>query len=1004
MESDSIFKRLIFALPTTSLEELPSGSGQGGRLDGQANQSLFLDYHRAWTSLWSPRILGTLGFLPESRRCDRAGLDVEHALVVVPKFSEELLDQPLQEQLEISGNKVLFSDSRASDLITEEISRMLGIESVQEGFAPNALSELCNDLEKDFLAFGYAVMQIQQMARKLRYSFNLDWMIVSDQIIQGACNFNQGNYDEANRWLTAAFDSLSQERDRYCSQQGYLLHLVLSAPSTLGNRFASQLQCPSPLSLLATTETIQKLRVSSPESFDKLADRFHQKTLCLVGGFHREVKHTYLSEKALIRSFQRANTQWAELELPPTKILAPFFPSIPAHLPSIAKLYGFQGALLEKYLDGMIPEKEHAKLKWQSSAESPSIDVVLGHMVDAMDPQSLLGLGAAMAKQLDYHQVPTLVLAHWPDRTCEIFQDLLRVNRRTPAIGKWILADEYFHSTSQPYWSDQFGSQHFPFAIPKQPEKIHEMQRSLIHLHRNIYGLERLADMLKCWICARKTHGVADIQGPESPVLADIDNLLEQLDLQAAHSESNLQNDASWAEDLAPKILSLRVQAEQIIRGFLGPHLDWIVLNDASHPRRLGIVLGNSEFAVQQQQSDRVVSLSPLRAQAFQSHAMIDLPPMGFARIKAGPPGQATTVRSGGLLKSLLGQSSKVSQKDGSLANEFIELQIDPKKGHLRSFYIRDQRGNRLSGMVSLAGKPAGEHHRLSDTDWIPLSETRVEMHDPSDSFGSVVTRGVFDFKHDPQGNLPWIEQSLSLQKGCKWVEVQLTGGGFDRAKCTPVWRMIWPSEAATLELWSHGNKCKWLGPLQANIELIEIDDAQYKIYFATGGLSYHIKQGGNQLQSLLPVAADGSIDAKFFIGINWQRPWETAIDLFESPWVLPPEVQPSGSSALASSKLPSSGWLAQCNHANIRFSLLPCENLLYKDAERTVQPDWLIYLCEGAGKSSTAKISLPKSLRSAWKADLSGQLLDKIQVQGPELFVPYAAWEKSVIAVVFET
>ncbi|MFM7930002.1 MAG: hypothetical protein ACKO9Q_20025, partial [Pirellula sp.] len=344
-----------------------------------------------------------------------------------------------------------------------------------------------------------------------------------------------------------------------------------------------------------------------------------------------------------MRSFQRANAHWAELGLPPTKILAPFFPSVPAHLPSIAKLYGFQGALLEKYLDGMIPEKEHAKLKWQSSSESPSIDVVLGHLVDAIDPESLLGLGAAMAKQLDYHQVPTLVLAHWPDRTCEIFQDLLRINRRTPAIGNWILADEYFHSTSQPYWSDQFGSQHFPFAVPKQPEKIHELQRSLILLQRNLHGLERLADMLKCWICAKKTHGDADVQGPENSVLAEIDKLLEQLDSQAAHGESKLQNDTSWAKDLAPRILDLRVQAERILRGFLGSSQDWLVLNDASHPRRLGLVLGNSEFSVDPQQSDRIVSLSPLRTQISQSHAIIDLPPMGFARIKAGIPRQATS-------------------------------------------------------------------------------------------------------------------------------------------------------------------------------------------------------------------------------------------------------------------------------------------------------------------------------------------------------------------------
>ncbi|MFM8398531.1 MAG: hypothetical protein ACKOAH_11945, partial [Pirellula sp.] len=120
--------------------------------------------------------------------------------MIVPKFSEELLDQPLQEQLEISGNKVLFSDSRARDLIIEEISRLVGVESVQGGSAPNTPSEIRKDLENDFLAFGYAVLQIQQMARKLRYSFNLDWMIVSDQIIQGACNFNQGKYDEADRW------------------------------------------------------------------------------------------------------------------------------------------------------------------------------------------------------------------------------------------------------------------------------------------------------------------------------------------------------------------------------------------------------------------------------------------------------------------------------------------------------------------------------------------------------------------------------------------------------------------------------------------------------------------------------------------------------------------------------------------------------------------------------------------------------------------------------------
>jgi len=95
---------------------------------------------------------------------------------------------------------------------------------------------MTDGIEEDFFAFGYAVMQVQQMARKLRYSFNLDWMIVSDQLLQASEQFHQGNFEETQRWLDAAYDSLSQERDRYCSQQGYLLHLVLTARSTLGER------------------------------------------------------------------------------------------------------------------------------------------------------------------------------------------------------------------------------------------------------------------------------------------------------------------------------------------------------------------------------------------------------------------------------------------------------------------------------------------------------------------------------------------------------------------------------------------------------------------------------------------------------------------------------------------------------------------------------------------------------------------------------------------------
>jgi hypothetical protein len=76
----------------------------------------------------------------------------------------------------------------------------------------------------------------------------------------------------------------------------------------------------------------------------------------------------------------------------------------------------------------------------------------------------------------------------------------------------------------------------------------------------------------------------------------------------------------------------------------------------------------------------------------------------------------------------------------------------------------------------------------------------------------------------------------------------------------------------------------------------------------------------------------------------------------------------------------------------------------VYTDGQEVLAADALLWVSEGMGKASTAKISLPKSVRKAWKVDFCGQLLDKIPTEGESLLVPYSAWEKCLIAVVFGT
>ncbi|MBM3967814.1 MAG: hypothetical protein FJ308_22570, partial [Planctomycetes bacterium] len=455
------FSRCVFAVSTTSLDDVPRGQGS----------PLSLDYLIAWTSLWDPRVLVSLGYVPEWRRGDTSGLDLEDALVVCPDLSRDRIDQPLEERLRAGGNALVPTARRSRPEVVAEIVATLAkrlssaepqqpIEKQHLRHPTEVLDPDCAHLE-DFYAFGYAVMQVQIMARKLRYSFNLDWMIVSDQILNAARASIEGNREETDRWLAAAFDSISQERDRYCSQQGNVLELVLTTPATVGVSLANQLQVDRPITLYATTKTLRRFRDSNPEGWSQLVLRLADGTISLAGGLRDEWMHGYLTEDGLVRAFRDGAFDYAEMGVEQPKTWMRFQSGITGNLPTIARQFGYVGAIVASFNGGTIPEKEHAKVRWQSHNESPAIDCILGHVSDAADAESILALGAEMAKQLDYHQVPTMVLAHWPSQKNPAFDDLVRAMNRTPAIGKWIDANKYFATTAQPYWTDNYGSKDF---------------------------------------------------------------------------------------------------------------------------------------------------------------------------------------------------------------------------------------------------------------------------------------------------------------------------------------------------------------------------------------------------------------------------------------------------------------------------------------------------------------------------------------------------------------
>ena len=356
-----LFQRSVSAITSSFSDDAPRGIGSDAALD----------YHVAWTSLWDPRVLACLQFVPETWRVDAGGKDLENALIVSSELVRARIDTPSVERLAIGNCALISTQHKPRQEVVQSLLAAIANRADEEA-ASNAaavdskhasirsiagVQDAQCALLQSFYAFGFMVAQVQIMARKLRYAFNLDWMIVSDQILQAANASITGDAEQADRWLAAAFDSLSQERDRYCSQHGNLIDLILVAETTLGASLQRQLESDHPTSWFATTQTLEKLRDTNPSAWQSLLAQVGEQTACLVGGMRDELPHPYLVESSLYRSIQQGESDAMRLGIKPYATWMRMAPGITVGIPEAAKSFGFRGAIVAAlFLQHFVPK------------------------------------------------------------------------------------------------------------------------------------------------------------------------------------------------------------------------------------------------------------------------------------------------------------------------------------------------------------------------------------------------------------------------------------------------------------------------------------------------------------------------------------------------------------------------------------------------------------------------------------------------------------------------
>jgi alpha-mannosidase len=912
--------------------------------------------------------------LPEWKRADQSSLDLENALIVCPESATKDLDQPLTERLELH-RCLLLEGGEERDLLVEKILRTLECEasniavsislpesSTGEPPHPDLFGQPKVHVSvADFYSFGFAYLLVQALTRKVHYSSNLDLVVMADQVLSAAKAYLAGQADEAERWLQSCFDMLSQERDRYFNQSAYLIDLTLLANSTLGQPLSDQLDQAQPQNLLGTANLLAQIQQNNPTAWEKLLTRQSSQQASVVGGLAQDRLHPWHPLGTLHRDLIRGQSAYGDLQLPPPRVYSQFGSGMSIEMPSHLKSLGYKGAILHAFSDGHYPVTSQAKINWEAS-DTTAIDAINGSVLDAASCRSIFNAINELARQFDHHQIPTLVCAHWPMKASVAYRDFLNAARRTNAFGQWTTLENYFETTGFVYTHQNFTAADFRFELPKSSEQFASRSKSLqLQLVRNTrlestisfgYVLEQAGKSLKC---------SEDRMAEVSSILSELEKLLESSDeitRESIESQQKFQLEclASTAE-LRTKlatILAAILPRKKASTSITPSHL---VLNPYSGARRVNLV--GLEGSYRKTEDNRIYEAN---TNGGVSNVIVDVPPMGIVLLQSSTSSEGL----GGLRKS----GPHLASKGLLLANEFIECQVDPAKGYLRSIMLAKKRGGRLSGLPAIVvHDPGGK--TVPTYSSIRNAQSQIVENTPMNATIESVGELVSD-----QSVLGRFELRFSMCRGARSVEVHLrmkldrrSSGYTNLWDGAPVWRTAWPSQAADLSTWRHGTKSKLKTTKFFAPELIEIDDAEHRIFLAFQGLALHRRIESTFLDTLLPVDEHGQVDQSWSIGVDWPRPFQSYLESLDEPWLVSDSGLPLTNGA--------SLWFAQSNQPSVRLEVQGAN-------ENVVR----VLLHETQGREVKSKLSFFRDVISASRVEHDGTEIESLEIENGQVSI----------------
>ena len=854
-----------------------------------------------------------------------------------------------------------------------------------------------SDLTGDFLALGFAYLQIELLTRKMRHFSNLDEVHLQREAVAAAEAALAGDADTARTRLRACFEALAQARERFYPVDCYLIDLCLVIPRLADEHLRNALATRKPISVLASATDLDEIAARSPEIHAALREARQSGSADLVCGDLCERPLPLLPLESVLWQLDEAARVTARLLEKPAVVWGRRRYGVFPLLPQILKKAGFHGALHVVLDDGIYPDAEQSKVRWEGTGGT-SLDAWSRIPLAADAAVSYLRFPDRMSESMDNDHVAAVALARWPEVKAPFFDDLRRIHNYAPVLGKFINFSDFFQRTDSPtrHASYKPGEYLTPYLFQSAArEEENAISRFTGHVRRRA--------RLDSGIWLTGLRALLTGRGPDPSATAVLERDVELLGEQPAADalaqvESRLQQ---FIADASGKLANLILNGAPSQAGYL-------VFNTLGFRRVVTVALDPAGPV------PRPMGEKPWVQWGGTHHTLtVDVPGSGFVWVPADaaavPPGSDAPLAAPGLLR-----------------NEYFEVHLNETTGGIAQIKGYGRSPNRLSQQLNYRFSrertvTAGEGERAEQTKshYGEMRQHTTAVTCSGPALGEIVTTG--EIVDQTSGTaLAGFRQTVRLWRGRPVVEIEIALDVRQMPDGEP-WhnyfaaRFAWHDESASLTRSAMMGAHETAEERIESLHYLEIATPEQRTTILAPGLPYHRKTGPRMIDSLLVVPRETERTFRFTIAVDQDFPMESARDALCPAVVVPTRSGPPKSGA--------AGWFFHLGTRQVQLvQMLPLvaepADVAATDSPEAAPapaapvPDppapagcgAAVRLVETEGRPVRARLRCFRAPVRARQRDLRGRTICELAIDGDAVLVDLNSYEIADIEVRFDS